>query len=386
MSIYLARTLLLSLAISIFLTVCFYALRKDLKMSAVVEFDDPKTTYSSKYIIRAKDYPADAGLQQEFKNAMQVNIAATTERLDKAGYDGKVKPENDSTYAISVQNITDTNSIRDLVSINSSFSFNEVYTLNDIGTAVIGLQKEWTRFSNEKVEDTSTAFFGKIFAPANVISDESGKPYYYPYLGYVDKSNVEPVLKMLADSAVLRQFPANIQFALGDLGYNDPMASRHQLLYALKKNSDPISNSNIVKAEPGMDVADRPYIAMEFDAAGARRWQKMTERNVGKAIAISINNKVIIAPQVVQAITGGNSSISMNSEENCRVVSVLLTSSELKLPVNIIQSQVKNEGKLSPKVLTGYINYILVFILSFAISFCVIWFVFKPGKKLSRNA
>jgi hypothetical protein len=76
----------------------------------------------------------------------------------------------------------------------------------------------------------------------------------------------------------------------------------------------------------------------------------------------------------------------MGSEENCRVVSVLLTSRELELPVRIIQSQVKKEAKLSPKVLTGYINYILLFLLSFVISFCIIWFVFKPGEKLSRNA
>src|SRR5688500_8437709 len=107
MSIYLARTLLLSLAISIFLTVCFHVLRKDLKLSPAVVFDNPRETYSAVFTIRANGYPAETGLQQQFKNSIQVNIAATTERLDKAGFDGKVKQENDSTYTISVQNISD---------------------------------------------------------------------------------------------------------------------------------------------------------------------------------------------------------------------------------------------------------------------------------------
>jgi preprotein translocase subunit SecD len=177
-----------------------------------------------------------------------------------------------------------------------------------------------------------------------------------------------------------------VQFALGDLDHNLRLSAQYQLLYALKKNADPISSRNITKAQPETDEGDHAYIEMAFDAAGARRWEKMTQKNIGRAIAISINNKVIIAPQVMQTITGGKSRIAMPDEENCRVVSVLLTSSELRLPVQIIQSQLKKEEKFSPKILTGYINYILVFMLSFAISFCVIWFVFKPGKKLSRNA
>ena len=386
MSIYLARTLLLSLAISIFLTVCFHVLRKDLKLPAAIRFSDPKESYSAEYTLQANGYPAEASLQQQFKNSMQVNIAATTERLDRAKYDGKVIRENDSTYKVSVQSITDTISIRDLVSINSSFSFNEVYTISDVSTAVLGLSKEWARFSNEKISDSADAFLGKVFLPSPVLQTETGAPSYNPYLGLVDKSSVPLVLKMLADSAVMKKFPANVQFALGDLNYNDRMSSKYQILYALKKNTDPISSKNIKEAHPESDDRDLSYIAMEFDAAGTRRWEKITERNVGRAIAISINDKVIIAPTVIQKITGGSSRITMSGEENCRVISVLLTSSELKLPVRIIQSQVKQEGKFSPKVLTGYINYILLFILSFGISFCVIWFVFKPGKKLSGNA
>lgn len=235
------------------------------------------------------------------------------------------------------------------------------------------------------MEDTVADFFGKVFQPATTARAVQGQSFQYPYLGLVEKASTGQVLKMLADSAVSRKFPADVQFALGDLDQNLQLSSQYQFLYALRKNADPISNRNITKADAETDEADRPIIAMDLDAAGARRWEKMTAKNIGRAIAISINNKVIIAPQVEQAISGGKSRISMYGEENCRVVSVLLTSSELKLPVQIIQSQVKKEGKFSPKVFTGYINYILVFILSFAISFCVTWFVFKPGKKLSRN-
>lgn len=347
-----------------------------------MRFKDPKKTFSAVYIIRGTGFPAKPALQQEFENSLKANMAATTERLDKAGFDGKVTKENDSTYKVSAQNITDTISIRDLVSINSSLSFNEVYTISEMSNAIVSLGQEWPRFSN----DTANAFFGKVFMPAQPFDNGNGLPISHPYMGFVEKEYADAVLKMLSDSAVARKFPHDIQFAFGDLDYKVSMSSTHQFLYALKKNTDPISNKNISKAYPDLRDDRNLYIAMQFDAAGARRWKKMTERNIGRSIAISINGKVLMAPQVLQAIEGGDCRISASDEENCRVVSVLLMSNELKLPVRIIQSEVKEEGKLSPKVLNRYINYILLFIISFAVSFCVIWFVFKPGKKLSRNA
>lgn len=386
MSVYLTRTLLLSLGISIFLTICFHVLRKDLKLSPLIQFNDPKETYSATYTIRAKGYPADTGLLQQFKNAMKENINATTERIGKASFNGKVKQKNDSTYTISVQNITDTNSIRDLVIGNGRLSFNEVYTLDDVMPGFLDLIEEWPRFAGEKIEDPGTAFFGKVFLLTTNVTSAEGIPYHQPYVASVDIQKAAPVLKMLSDSVFSRKFPADVQFMFGGMDHFVQLPAKYQFLYALKKNNDPISKRNIAEVHAETDDEDRPFIAMQFDAAGARRWEKMTAKNVGRSIAICINDKVIIAPQVIQAISGGNSRISMSSLESCRVISVLLTSSDLKLPVRIIQSQVKKEAKLSPNVLTGYINYILVFIFSFAISFCVIWFVFKPGKKLSRNA
>jgi hypothetical protein len=385
MSIYLTRTLLLSLGISIFLTVCFHVVRDDLKLPALIRFSNPKETYSAVYTIRANGYPPKPDLQPQFKNLMEENITSTRERLDKAGYHGEVKRENDSIYKVSAKNITDTSSLYDLVSSNGSLSFNEVYPVAVLMSGLLDLGDKWPRFSDEKMVDSANDFFGKVLLLTNSVSDASGRPYYQPYIGSVDITKAGRVLKLLSDPAASGRLPQDVQFMLGDIDRHIGLPSKYQLLYALKKNADPITKRNIAEVYADLDDENHPFVALQFDAAGARRWQILTERNIGQPIAISINDKVIIAPQVLQGISGGSSRISMAGEENCRVVSVLLSGSELKLPVRIIQSNVTREEKFSPNAFTGYINYIILFILSFVISFCVIWFVFKPGKKLSRN-
>ena len=51
---------------------------------------------------------------------------------------------------------------------------------------------------------------------------------------------------------------------------------------------------------------------LHFDRFGAQKFGKTTTENVGKRLAIVLDNKVISAPVIREAITGGSGTISGN--------------------------------------------------------------------------
>ncbi|MDT7800816.1 MAG: hypothetical protein QOI78_4249 [Actinomycetota bacterium] len=56
--------------------------------------------------------------------------------------------------------------------------------------------------------------------------------------------------------------------------------------------------------------AGRPVIGIRFTAAGARTWADWTGGNVGKQVAMVLQSRVLTAPQIRSAITGGETQIS----------------------------------------------------------------------------
>ena len=66
----------------------------------------------------------------------------------------------------------------------------------------------------------------------------------------------------------------------------------------------------VTDARQDFDQFGKVEIQMEMNKVGASIWKKMTEENVGKPIAIVLDNVVQSAPNVISAIPDGTSSIS----------------------------------------------------------------------------
>ena len=67
-----------------------------------------------------------------------------------------------------------------------------------------------------------------------------------------------------------------------------------------------VSGENLVNASVTTDQSNRPAIGFRFDGQGARRFGDTTAANIGKPFAIILDGKVISAPTINSAITGGN--------------------------------------------------------------------------------
>jgi preprotein translocase subunit SecD len=369
MSVYLVRSLLLSFFIGIFVTVCYYFLREDVNVSKLINLKKPPKTFEINFKVRALRSPLYEQ-QKAFSQAVQSNMQITEKRLRDAGFDSHLQVKNDSTYTISVDQVTDTNAVRDLVSGNTRLGFYEVYTLDEIVPVLTKLPIEL--FHNLKFTQP--------------YQTDDGKPVYPPYIGICRVTDSASVNAFFADPEILFQFPANTQFLFGEPQTPGSSSDAMVEVYAIRKVPDPLSNKYISKASAEVSGQNESVLIFEFNAAGTARWENMTERNVGKPIALCLNERVITAPNVIQKITGGNSRLTMDrSLESCRILGVLLTSDDLLLPVQINETRINAHIFAPAEALSPVMRHILAFCASFIISFCIIWFIFRPGKKAAAN-
>ncbi|HWW11018.1 MAG TPA: protein translocase subunit SecD [Brevundimonas sp.] len=97
-----------------------------------------------------------------------------------------------------------------------------------------------------------------------------------------------------------------------------------------------VSGENLTKAEVTQDQNQRTAIGFRFDGAGARRFGEATAANIGKPFAIILDGKVISAPRINGAITGGSGIIegAFSIQEASEMVN-LLNGGALPAPLKV---------------------------------------------------
>jgi protein-export membrane protein SecD len=107
------------------------------------------------------------------------------------------------------------------------------------------------------------------------------------------------------------------------------------------KNQSLVSGENLVDAQAAFDQrSGEPVVTFRFDAAGAKRFAKVTQDNVGLPFAIILDNKVISAPVIREPILGGTGQISGNfSVKETADLSVLLRSGALPAKLTVIEER-----------------------------------------------
>jgi SecD/SecF fusion protein len=93
---------------------------------------------------------------------------------------------------------------------------------------------------------------------------------------------------------------------------------------------------------------------MQMDEEGARIWARVTGANVGKQIAVVLDNVVYTAPNVQNRIDGGNSEITGSKDmAEANLLKIVLKAGALPAPVKIIQEQVVGPSLGSDSVEKG---------------------------------
>ncbi len=167
-----------------------------------------------------------------------------------------------------------------------------------------------------------------------------------PYgLAYATK-DTSKINRLLADKDAQITMPSDLQFLWGvkPIENEQPNAEPVVELYAIRKGRTAkalLGGDVISDARSEFDEKGRAVVSMRMNTDGARVWQKATGENVGKQIAIVLDDYVYSAPVVQGEIAGGNSQISGNfTIEEAKDLANILKAGKLPAPTRIVEDAV----------------------------------------------
>lgn len=106
-----------------------------------------------------------------------------------------------------------------------------------------------------------------------------------------------------------------------------------------------LSGANLQKATVVFDQnqtvsTGEPKIQLQFNSEGAKKFRDITEKNIGKRVAIYLDNQIVIAPVVQSAILDGKAIISGQfSVENAKILVTQLNAGALPVPVKVLEQR-----------------------------------------------
>ncbi|HWE99236.1 MAG TPA: protein translocase subunit SecD [Caulobacteraceae bacterium] len=110
-----------------------------------------------------------------------------------------------------------------------------------------------------------------------------------------------------------------------------------------------------------------PDINFAFNSQGASRFAQATAQNIGKPFAIVLDGRVISAPRINTAITGGSGEITGHfTEESAHQLALLLKSGALPAPLNIVEQHTVGAELGADAVKAGQISVAIGAVMIFA--------------------
>ncbi|CAM2829994.1 preprotein translocase subunit SecD [Chryseobacterium flavum] len=181
----------------------------------------------------------------------------------------------------------------------------------------------------------------------------------------------------LSDTAVVNKIlnskvgqalrPANIKYTQFMWGYKPEATSPDNLvLYAIRGNINqkaPVDGA-VETANISYDELGRVVVDMQMDSKGAKEWKTLTEKNVGKPVAVTLDNRVYTAPNVVNAIPNGRTQISGNfSQDEAKELVDVLGAGKLPAGAKVVQATQVGPSLGQESINAGMISFAIAFLI-----------------------
>ena len=139
-------------------------------------------------------------------------------------------------------------------------------------------------------------------------------------------------------------------------------------LYALKitepNGRAPLEGDVITSSKDDFDQMGHPSVSMQMNSDGARRWSQITKQNIGRAVAIVLDDAVYSAPRILTQIDGGNSQITGSfTIEDTKDLANTLNSGKMPAPTRIVQEEVVGPSLGAQSIKQGVMSFIVAFVL-----------------------
>ena len=356
--------------------------------------------------VTAGDAQVIRWIREQGVAAMSQTFQVLRKRIDKFGV---AQPnisldENKGIITVELAGAKDPERVRKYLQSTANLQFWEVYRIDDLQMYLLNANQALDQYlkgaakidtANAAIDTTkkdTTAAGNPLFsvlAPAQAYQDESGKPIYPAHIGSARLADTATVNRYLAIPVVRSKFPGNIKFLWGKQERNQEGALLPYLsLYAIKtipgKEGANLEGDAIENATQDFDqITNEVTVGMKMTATGARTWAKMTEQNIGRPIAIVLDDIVYTAPNVIQKIEGGDSRITMGRGdknrnlviEEAQDIANILKAGKLEAPAVIVHEEVVGStlGEAATK------GGIMAFAISFGIIFLLMIVYYNTG-------
>ncbi|MCY4335085.1 MAG: protein translocase subunit SecD [Litoreibacter sp.] len=134
-------------------------------------------------------------------------------------------------------------------------------------------------------------------------------------------------------------------------------------LYELEQ-SPVVTGEELADSQPAFDQNGLPSVTFRFNPSGARKFGIYTSENVGSPFAIVLDEEVISAPVIREAITGGSGQISGNfTIEESTNLAVLLRAGALPAEMTFLEERTIGPELGQDSIEAGQIACIVAFIM-----------------------
>ena len=190
-------------------------------------------------------------------------------------------------------------------------------------------------------------------------------------VGYANARDTADVNKVIYSEIAASVLPAECKLRWGakaeDFGGENTRGDIFAL-YALKitepNGRAPLEGDVITNSKDDFDQMGHPSVSMQMNSDGARRWSQITKQNIGRGVAIVLDDAVYSAPRILTQIDGGNSQITGNfTIEDTKDLANTLNSGKMPAPTRIVQEEVVGPSLGAQSIKQGVISFIVAFVL-----------------------
>ncbi|MBR2205121.1 MAG: protein translocase subunit SecDF [Prevotella sp.] len=355
---------------------------------------------------QSSDSEVEAALRTEVASAVDNSFNVVRNRIDKFGV---VQPNiqklegQSGRIMVEMPGIKEPERVRKLLQGSANLEFWETYNSQEITPLLAQLNQRYAIQGGEVVEEDTAAtaveaVADTVKAAANDLAAKLAKkdngsdakameqakkqnPLFSIFqptqgntlavVGYANARDTAEIDKIIFSDLARQILPAELKLRWGakaeDFGGQNTKGDIFEL-YALKitepSGRAPLEGDVITNGKDDFDQMGHPCVSMQMNSDGARRWSQITKQNIGKAVAIVLDDAVYSAPRILTQIDGGNSQITGNfTIEDTKDLANTLNSGKMPAPTRIVQEEVVGPSLGAQSIKQGVISFVVAFVL-----------------------
>lgn len=341
----------------------FDAVNKEKK--ANLKLADPEV-FGNTNLTDIKYNTTDAEVKDIVKKRIELSTGTAYEvirtRIDKMGVTQPNVQRVPGTGRISVEmpGVKDIDRVKKMLQTSAKLQFWEVQQINEVYPYIQTVNSIVSLKADSLGVAKLTNFEGLL--QLNKLSSNG--------VATVKLSDTATVNKILNSKITKDARPANLKYTQFMWGYKPENTDPNSLvLYAIRGNISqkaPVDGA-VETANISYDELGRIVVDMQMDSKGAKDWAVLTERNVGKPVAVTLDNVVYTAPNVINKIPNGRTQISGNfTQDEAQDLVNVLGAGKLPAGAKIVQAEVVGPSLGAESVQAGLYSFIFAFLIIIA--------------------